>query len=143
MSYTFQTCEKRSSLMKKIKSKSTKAEVILARALWAKGVRYRKNYCGLPGKPDLVVTKYKIAIFVDGEFWHGKNWTEKKIKISNNRDYWIPKIEKNIKRDISNNEILRTMGWTVIRFWEKEIYKNLDCCISKVITQCTLASRRR
>ncbi|WP_378173947.1 very short patch repair endonuclease [Aquimarina sp. SS2-1] len=118
--------------MRKIKSKNTKPEILLRKALWKKGIRYRLNVEEVIGKPDIVIRKYKIAIFVDGEFWHGYNWSEKKQKIKSNRDYWIPKIERTIERDRKNNEALRKMGWKVFRFWEKEINKELDKCINKV-----------
>jgi len=136
LTYSFETSEQRSNLMKKIKGKATKAEVELSKALWAKGIRYRKNYNKLPGKPDIAITKYKLAVFIDGEFWHGCCWQEKKEKIVANRDYWIPKIEKNIQRDRLNNQKLEDMGWTVIRFWERDVIKNLDECVTKVMIYC-------
>lgn len=95
------TKEQRSKIMSAIKSKDTKEEVLLAKALWHKGYRYRKNDKKVFGNPDLTFKKLKIAIFVDGEFFHGHNWEERKTKIKSNRDYWIPKIEKNIQRDKS------------------------------------------
>lgn len=115
-----------------IRSKNTKIELILRKALWHEGIRYRKNYKELPGKPDIVITKYKIAIFCDGEFWHGKDWPEKKERIHSNRDYWLPKIEKNMKRDQEIDIQLSTLGWRVIRFWEKDIRKRLDQCVVAV-----------
>jgi len=118
--------------MKKIRSSGTKPEVTLGKALWKKGYRYRKHYKKLPGKPDFVFVRYKIAIFIDGEFWHGFNWEEKKSKIKANRDYWIPKIEKNIKRDQQNNKLIKKMSWKVLRFWEKQITTDLDRCIKKI-----------
>jgi DNA mismatch endonuclease, patch repair protein len=129
--YIFETNEQRSQIMKKIKGKSTKPEILLSKALWAKGFRYRKNYTQLPGKPDIAITKYKIAIFVDGEFWHGYDWGKKKDRIVANRDYWIPKIEKNIQRDTNNNKKLEEIGWKVIRFWERDVNKNLAECVLK------------
>ena len=133
--YGFITTKKRSDLMKKIKSCNTKSEILLRKKLWNAGFRYYKNYKKLPGKPDIVFVKYKIAIFVDGEFWHGFNWKEKKEKIKSNRDYWLKKIEKNIKRDKKINSELKKMGWTVLRFWEKEIKNNLDNCLL-IIVKC-------
>ena len=121
--------------MKKIKSSNTKAEILLRKKLWNAGFRYYKNYKKLPGKPDIVFVKFKIAIFVDGEFWHGFNWREKKKKIKSNRDYWLKKIGKNIKRDKKINSELKKMGWTVLRFWEKEIKNNLDNCLL-IIVKC-------
>ena len=132
LSYKFKTTEQRSKIMKQIKSKTTIPEIMLSKSLWRNGFRYRKNYSKLPGKPDIVISKFRIAIFVDGEFWHGYNWEEKKKRIATNRDYWIPKIEKNIQRDKINNQRLAEMGWTVIRFWEQDIRKDLEGCIQKI-----------
>lgn len=125
------TPEQRRKNMQQIKAKDTKIEVILRRALWARGYRYRKNYKELPGKPDIVLTKYKIAIFCDGEFFHGKDWEELKSRLekSNNSDFWISKISKNRERDDEINKQLQFLGWTVIRFWGKEIKNNTDECI--------------
>lgn len=86
----------------------------------------------LPGKPDIAITKYKIAIFCDGEFWHGKDWEIKKPKIKNNRDYWIQKIEKNMERDVEIDKQLKSMGWRVLRFWGRDIVKNLEDCVKTV-----------
>ncbi len=126
------TPEQRSRAMSHIKGKDTSIEVLLRKALWHKGIRYRKNYKKLPGTPDIAITKHKIAIFCDGEFWHGKDWEAKKAKISSNRDYWIPKIEKNIARDIQIDRQLHALGWQVLRFWGKDIEKNLESCVSDV-----------
>jgi len=119
--------------MAKIRSQNTKAEIILRKLLWASGIRYRKNYKKLPGTPDMVLIKYKVAIFVDGEFWHGHNWVQKKQKIQANRGFWIPKIERNMQRDEENNEALKKLGFTVIRFWENEIKKDLNGCLEKIL----------
>lgn len=124
--------EKRNYNMRCIRSQNTKIEIILRKALWNDGIRYRKNYTELPGKPDIAITKYKIAVFCDGEFWHGKDWSEKKERIHSNRDYWIPKIEKNMRRDKEINIQLSALGWRVIRFWEKDIKKKLDQCVMTV-----------
>lgn len=130
----FYTTKQRSELMAKIKSQNTKPELKLKKALWNLGFRYRKNLKKLPGSPDIVYTKHKLAIFVDGEFWHGYNWAEKKTKIKTNRDFWIPKIERNIQRDIQNNQLLTDAGWYVIRFWEHELKKDLEGCLNSVIS---------
>ena len=121
--------EIRSKNMRAIKSKDTKEEILLARALWNKGYRYRKNNKSVFGRPDLTFKKYKIAIFVDGEFFHGYNWHEKKDKIQSNREYWIPKIERNMQRDKEVNQYLIKNGWQVIRFWSPFVKKNLQDCI--------------
>ncbi len=121
----FYTTPARSKLMARIKNKNTKPEVLLRKELWSRGYRYRTNVKKLPGKPDVVITKYKLAIFVDGEFWHGHHWNEKKEKIKSNRGFWIPKIERNIQRDDEVNEQLDDLGWTVIRFWQHKIVNDL------------------
>ena len=123
-----ETKEYRSKMMSKIRSTGGKAETLLAKRIWHEGYRYFRNYKKLPGKPDIAITKYKIAIFVDGEFWHGYDWENQKLKrIHTNREYWIPKIEKNMAKDRQVNEELRNMGWIVIRFWEKhEVLKNIN-----------------
>ncbi len=129
----FYTTKQRSELMSKIKSQNTKPELKLKKTLWNLGFRYRKNVKKLPGTPDIVFPKDKIVIFVDGEFWHGYNWEEKKSKIKTNRDFWIPKIERNIQRDKRNNQLLSESGWYVLRFWEHEIKKDFEDCISQII----------
>lgn len=128
------TKEQRRKNMQHIKSKDTKIEVILCKALWKRGYRYRKNYSGLPGHPDIVLTKYKIAIFCDGEFFHGKDWEVLKPRLekSNNSEFWINKISKNRKRDDDVNKELLFLGWTVIRFWGDEIKKHTDECVKVV-----------
>ena len=128
--------EQRHKCMSHIKSKDTSIEVSLRRALWKKGYRYRKNYSALPGKPDIVLTKYKIAIFCDGELFHGKNWDILKPRLlkGNNPDFWVKKIERNMKRDDENDKRLLFLGWTVIHFWGNDILKNTDQCV-KVIEE--------
>ena len=120
--------------MRHIKSKDTSIEVKLRKELWNRGYRYRKNVSNLPGKPDIVLTKYKIAIFCDSEFFHGKDWEVLKPRLekSNNADYWVKKISRNMERDNEINKKLLFMGWTVIRFWGKDILKNIDDCISVI-----------
>ena len=122
--------------MQHIRSNNTKIEEILRKALWNKWYRYRKNFKDLPGKPDIVITKYKIAIFCDGEFFHGKDWEvlKQRLENSNNSEYWINKISKNMHHDDQVNKELMFMGWTVIRFWGNDIKKNTDECI-KVIDE--------
>lgn len=128
------TKEQRSRNMSHIKGKDTKIEVVLRKALWQKGIRYRKNYKKLPGKPDIVLTKYKIAIFCDGEFFHGKDWDELKVRLSkgNNGEFWIKKIERNRQRDWENDKRLMYLGYTVLRFWGKDILKDTDECVRAV-----------
>ncbi|HIW81717.1 MAG TPA: very short patch repair endonuclease [Candidatus Acetatifactor stercoripullorum] len=120
--------------MQNIKSKDTAIEVLLRKALWKKGIRYRKNFQALPGKPDIAITKYKIAIFCDGEFFHGRDWEVLKPRLekSNNSQYWISKISKNRERDDQVNKQLLFRGWTVIRFWGNDIKKHTEECIQVV-----------
>ena len=122
-----------SKRMGNIRLKRGKAETMLAKRLWHSGYRYRLNYRKLPGSPDIAITRQKVAVFVDGEFWHGQNWEERKPKLKSNREYWIEKIEENIARDKRNNDSLDEQGWTVIRFWEKEVFKDPDECVQKII----------
>ena len=126
------TPEQRRKNMQAIKSTETKDEVRLARALWKLGYRYRKNNKKIFGKPDLTFAKYKLAIFVDSEFFHGKDWEVQQLRIKSNREYWIPKIERNMRRDEEVNAYLLSQNWTVIRFWSKQIQKELDLCLAKI-----------
>lgn len=130
------TPEQRQRNMKNIKSSNTSIEICLRKALWKRGIRYRINYKDLPGKPDIAITKYKIAIFCDSEFWHGKDWEElkKRLERGERADFWINKISKNRERDEKVNNELKYLGWIVIRFWGKEIAKNVDECV-KVIEE--------
>ena len=128
------TPEQRTKNMKNIKSKNTSIEIVLRKALWHKGYRYRKNYKMLPGSPDIVLTKYRIVIFCDGEFFHGKDWEVLKPRLekSNNSEFWINKISRNQERDDEINKRLLFEGWTVIRFWGEDIKKRTDECIKVV-----------
>ena len=123
--------EKSHKTMSRIRGKDTKIEVTLRKALWQRGYRYRKNYKDLPGRPDIVLTKYKIAIFCDSEFFHGKDWEilKPKLEKGKNPDYWVKKIQRNIERDEEKDKILNFMGWTVVHFWGKDILKNTEECI--------------
>ncbi len=118
--------------MKAMSHKKSKVESLLAKALWHKGYRYRLNYNKLPGTPDIALTKYRIAIFVDGEFWHGKDFEKSKDKLKNNKDYWIEKIEENVQRDIKNDKLLRQMDWIPIHFWSNDIKKYLNYCVEEI-----------
>lgn len=117
--------------MSRIRSKDTSIEVKLRKELWHKGYRYRKNYKKLPGSPDIALTKYKIAIFCDSEFFHGKDWEVLKARLEkgSNPQYWIKKIERNRDRDMENDKKLLFLGWTVIHFWGKDILQNTEECI--------------
>lgn len=135
------TPEQRRKSMQHVRSKDTSIEVCLRKALWKKGYRYRKNYKALPGSPDIALTKYKIAIFCDGEFFHGKDWEVLKPKLAcgHNGDYWVRKIERNRARDDENDKALLFQGWTVIRFWGTDIKKRTDECV-KVIEEAIFDS---
>lgn len=128
------TKEQRHKNMKNIKSKDTSIELKLRKELWRRGYRYRKNYTELPGKPDIVLTKYKIAIFCDSEFFHGKDWEALKPQLEKgkNADFWIKKISKNQQHDDDINKQLQFLGWTVIRFWGKDIMNKTDECVQVI-----------
>jgi DNA mismatch endonuclease (patch repair protein) len=121
--------------MRAIKSTGTKDEIRLAKALWHLGYRYRKNNKTIFGKPDLTFKKYKIAIFVDSEFFHGKDWSTEKDRIKSNQEFWYKKIERNIQRDKEVNEYLISCGWIVLRFWSLEIRKNIETVIASIEKQ--------
>ncbi len=127
------TPEQRHKNMQNIKSKDTSIELILRKELWNRGIRYRKNFKELIGKPDIVLTKYKVVIFCDSEFWHGYDWENRKNDFKSNQTFWIPKIERNMERDKKVTSSLEEQGWTVIRFWGKEIKKNTDGCVDKIL----------
>ena len=134
------TPEQRHKNMVAIKNKDSKIEIKLRKALWHRGFRYRKNYNKIPGKPDIVFTKYRIAVFCDSEFFHGKDWEELQARIEhgNNPEFWKKKISGNIEHDKKINAELKALGWRVIRFWGTEIKKNTEgCCdvIAKVISE--------
>lgn len=126
------TKEQRHKNMQAVKNKDSKIELLLRKALWEKGYRYRKNYPKLEGKPDIVLTKYKIAIFCDSEFWHGYDWENKKLEIKSHKKFWYDKIESNIKRDLKVNNILKSQEWKVLRFWGKDIIKNTEKCVNEI-----------
>ena len=129
----FYTTAKRSELMGKIKSQGTTPEQKIRKFLWSVGVRYRKNVKGLPGTPDIVISKYKLIIFIDGDLWHGYNWNEKKMRLKSNRKFWVPKIERNIQRDKEHNLFYKKNGWRVMRFWEHEIKKEYSVCVNRIL----------
>lgn len=133
----------RSKNMAAIHDRDTKPEIVLRKKLWSRGYRYRKNYKGLPGKPDIVLTKYRICIFVDSEFFHGKgfyggyesrkyNSLEEQLQHSNHSEFWLEKIKSNMDRDKKVNAQLKDMGWTVVRFWSKDVLKDPDQCVLTV-----------
>ena len=122
------TPEQRHKNMQAVKSKDSEIELLLRNELWKRGLRYRKNVKNIIGKPDIVFIGKKVAVFCDSEFWHGYNWEERKGDIKTRREFWIPKIERNIQRDLEVNAALTEAGWTVLRFWGKDIKKHCSEC---------------
>lgn len=118
--------------MRRVKNKDSKIELSLRKILWEKGYRYRKNVKSVYGHPDIAFIGKKIAIFCDSEFWHGYDWENRKKEFRTHQDFWIPKIERNMARDIEVNEKLKADGWAVIRFWGEEIKHNLQDCIKQI-----------
>lgn len=110
------------------KATGSKIEVMLMKELWSRGLRYRKNVKTIYGKPDIAFIGKKVAVFCDGEFWHGYNWEERKHDFKSNQSFWLPKIERNMERDKEVTLKLEIDGWTVLRFWERDIKKNLIKC---------------
>lgn len=119
--------------MSKVRLKNGKAETMLAKLLWHKDYRYWLNNKKLPGSPDIAILKCHIAVFVDGEFWHGENWKVRRFKLKRNREYWIEKIEENMARDKRVDQRLRDMGWIPMRFWEKQILKNMEGVFARLL----------
>lgn len=118
------TPEQRHKNMQAVKSKDSEIERLLRNELWKRGLRYRKNVKHIIGKPDIVFIGKKVAVFCDSEFWHGYNWEARKEDIKTRREFWIPKIERNIQRDIEVNKQLTEQGWIVLRFWGLDIKRN-------------------
>ena len=129
---TKKTPEQISKNMKAVKYKDSEIEKILRIELWHRGMRYRKNVKEIFGKPDIVFKKKKIAVFCDSEFWHGYDWENKNKEIKSRREFWIPKIERNIQRDKEVTKTLEEQGWVVLRFWGKEIKKETEKCVSEI-----------
>ena len=126
------TPEQRKRNMQAVHNKDTKIEMALRKELWARGMRYRKNAKTVYGHPDIAFIGKKVAVFCDSEFWHGYDWENRKPKLKRNREYWIEKIEENIARDSRVDKELIALGWTPIRFWAKEVHKDLDGCIKTI-----------
>lgn len=126
--------QQRSHNMAMVKSKNTKAERVLRLALWHRGIRYRKNWRKLPGSPDIAITKYKIAIFVDGDFWHARGHEQDPgEQVATNKEFWKRKLARNVERDKEVNDQLTHAGWLVLRFWESDIKKNVDGVIAEIM----------
>lgn len=122
------TKEQRRKNMQAVKNKDSEIELLLRKELWSRGLRYQKNSKKVFGKPDIVFIGKKVAVFCDSEFWHGYDWDNKKKEFKSHQDFWIPKIERNIARDKEVTKTLENSGWTVLRFWGKEIQQNLKSC---------------
>ena len=127
------TKEQRRRNMQAVKNKDSNIEKKLRQELWARGLRYRKNCPTVFGKPDIAFIGRKIAVFCDSEFWHGYDWENKKNNIKSRRDFWWPKIERNITRDIIVNQVLENAGWKVIRFWSKSMRKDINACVETIM----------
>lgn len=134
------TSEQRRRNMQAIRNSGSKIERALQLELWHRGFHYRKNCKGVIGKPDIVFLRDKVAVFCDGEFWHGYDWENSKTDFKSNQDFWIPKIERNMKRDAEVNDKLKEQGWIVLRFWGKDIKKRPQECAD--IIERTLSFRR-
>lgn len=122
--------------MQQVKSKDTAIEMSLRRELWHRGLRYRKNVASVFGKPDLVFCGARVAVFCDSEFWHGYNWKERRHDFKSNKEFWLRKIERNISRDSEVTSKLQEDGWTVLRFWGKDIKQDVKGCadiVEKVV----------
>jgi DNA mismatch endonuclease (patch repair protein) len=137
MKIKLETTKARSKIMSRIHGKNTKPEIMLRKALWHQGIRYRKNYKKLPGSPDIAITRYWIAIFVDGDFWHARGHKEHPgEQIKSNKEFWQNKLRRNVERDKDVDDALTDEGWLVLHFWETDIQKHLDDCVAKVLEYC-------
>ena len=122
------TPEQRHKNMQAVKNRDSHIELLLRKELWSRGIRYRKNSNKVFGHPDIVFVGKKVAVFCDSEFWHGYNWEERKKDFESHQEFWIPKIERNMARDVEVTTRLESEGWTVFRFWGNEIKKNTAQC---------------
>ena len=127
------TPEQRHKNMQAVKNKDSQIELLLRKELWKQGLRYRKNSKTVYGHPDIVFIGKKVAVFCDSEFWHGYDWEHRKNDIKSNREFWITKIERNMARDVEVNNYLKEHGWTVLRFWGKEIQRNVKRCAEIIV----------
>lgn len=128
-----------SAAMRKVRSQDTTPERVLRKALWSRGLRYRLHYRHLPGSPDIVFPSARVAVFVDGDFWHGNQWKlrglrslEEQFERSDNAEYWIPKIKRNMVRDTDAKVRLEYEGWQVVRLWESDLKSHLGECADRV-----------
>jgi DNA mismatch endonuclease (patch repair protein) len=127
---------------------NTRCEMTLRRQLWRRGLRYRLNSPTLPGRPDIVFPRYRVAVFCDGDFWHGRNLAMRVAKLSrgHNANYWMAKVQRNVARDRSQTRALRNAGWMVLRFWESDILHRADAIVDQITSaldrQSSLQTRR-
>lgn len=127
------TPEQRHKNMQAVKNKDSKIELLLRKELWLRGLRYRKNSAKVFGHPDIVFIGKKIAVFCDSEFWHGYDWENKKKHFKSNQNFWIPKIERNMQRDLEVTKRLTEEGWIVLRFWGEEIKQDPAACATRIV----------
>ncbi|WP_244869338.1 very short patch repair endonuclease [Selenomonas bovis] len=128
------TKEQRRKAMSRNRAKDTRPEVRLRKALYHQRLRYRKNYRKLPGTPDIALTRQKIAIFVDGDFWHARGHeTHPGEQVTTNKEYWVKHLSRNVERDREVTDTLTEQGWLVLRFWESDIKRNLEACVNTIL----------
>lgn len=137
--------ETTSKIMSSIPSRDTRPELAVRRALWHLGFRFRVDYDKLPGRPDIVFLSAKLAVFIDGDFWHGNAWRVRgKASLADlfptNTDWWVAKIEGNMERDREVTEILHSRGWKVLRFWESTVTKDLEALVTSITEELGSAS---
>jgi DNA mismatch endonuclease (patch repair protein) len=142
------TPEQRHKCMSHIRSFDTKPEIFFRKALWKWGIRYGKNVRSLFGTPDIAIKKYKMVIFIDGDFWHGNDWEKKHFSsqealLSSYSDYWQKKIRRNIERDAEVKKYYKKIGWTILRFWTSDTEKNLNKCIIKTVKKINQLKERK
>ena len=135
------TADARSRNMSRVKNKNTGIELTLRKALWKKNVRFRINNNGIIGRPDIVIKTLKIAIFCDGDFWHGRNFSENTV--STHKEFWIEKIQRNRERDLETTIALRDAGWIVLRYWGSDIKKDLDRVVNEIIETISSVKQRK
>lgn len=137
-----------SLIMSSVKGRNTEPERLLRSALFRLGLRFRLHYHGLPGRPDIVFPGRKVAVFVDGDFWHGGGWKERGFKrfedqFGRNARFWIEKISGNVERDERVNARLRAAEWRVIRIWESQVRKSPERCAQRVLRVIEKRERRK
>jgi DNA mismatch endonuclease (patch repair protein) len=136
------TSETASRIKRRNRSGKTRAEVLLRKELWHRGLRYRLHSRDLPGKPDIVFRRMRVVVFCDGDFWHGRHWPKRRESLARgaNADYWTAKIAANVARDRRNSRLLRAAGWTVVRLWETEVLRDIHKAVGRV--EAVIRARR-